>query len=450
MCGGCNREVESLVYGYYNKVTCELTKTHCKMCAKQSKSRFVSNHGLPKFSTPEGKERIQRLGMHRWNFPPETYCFKEEWKVRNNRSKIKLYCVKCEQTVESTSISNHLNHGVLGCSCRTALPWKGEDGYARFMKRMMQLDWPFSKETYQKLTQEWWLANVEDHNSKLCLYCDKCEQTVESTSISNHLDYRKLGCGCHTQLPWKGEDGYARFMERVTQPDRPFTKETYQGLTLEWWLANVEGQDSNLRLHCVKCDQTVESTSIGNHLKHAKLGCSCRFKTEHAFGKYLQDKWIPQTPGAQLLSDKPGHASFPWLLGNRRFDFAWELSCDSSSSTPAKGIEEIDGRQHFVDYVFDKTSTAEQRQHKDGEKCRLALENGFWVIRYDQRWMWDTMRKTKPGKGQVEWERFRVRALHHVQQGGPPKVLLPEVCRTQVYDDTWIQNTGLNDCVEFC
>ena len=186
--------------------------------------------------------------------------------------------------------------------------------------------------------------------------------------------------------------------------------------------------------YCTDC--FVEAFKDDTSKFEAIQTATSRCKTERMLYEHLHC-WMENNNAWRLDDARPGHVTFDWISDMRRFDFAMQ-------SNAITLILELDGSHHFADVPFWNSSALDVAA-ADGEKCRLALANGAWVVRYGQRWVWTSLGGAKSGEAaawQSAWQLYHDRAIQLVARGGCPKVILPAELRESLYD-LWQTRSGL-------
>jgi len=141
-----------------------------------------------------GFTRLQELCEHKRVRPmlDEKEIDLATWKEKDYKSKsrVSFECCDCSYTrTQLLSSFSKRDHRIL-CLCSEEFPWKSPEGYEEFKKRCN------SRRCKLKLELDGWMDVVETCQSKVPIYCRKCDVVAISTNISNFRN-GKLGCGCN-------------------------------------------------------------------------------------------------------------------------------------------------------------------------------------------------------------------------------------------------------------
>jgi hypothetical protein len=303
-------------------------------------------------------------------------------------------CLKCNQTVNTTSLASmHQGHSI-GCSCRNT----HAEANLWVNKRDVVVEWG-KKDGYEVVTSpEEWKRDCFGRGYCPEFECLKCHEPVRTTSLTNLQQGHGIGCSCrntHAEANlWVNrrdevvECGEKGNFKVVTPPEE--------------WKRECTGAFYCPEVKCLKCKQTVKTTSL-THLKLGTIGCGCHNKTETKVVDWLRKHLRDVVVTTQFPGPGQGKETMHFDI-HLRFPDGFEV------------IVEVDGAQHFW----------ENARHFDLEGCNRDLEKEEWsldgqrnlsIIRLVQEDVWDDRNG---------WDTFFLRSMKAARKIERARVFHPD------------------------
>lgn len=279
------------------------------------------------------------------------YILVEEEQISNSNSCIFVLCFICDH-IWPVRISSHVTDEQRDCpSCKHHVPYTLDI----FLLRAREI----YGDQYNYINNR--PEDIKTNNSNIKFICKKCNQP-STMSIRNHINN---GGGC----PVCGQSSW--YPQRINIEGTRMHGGIYSYHLIEEGV-RINSMETHLPIFCKKCEETWYPT-INSHIIHRK-GCPiCRnSKGEQAVRVYLKEQNI--TPDTQFVIQQP-------LIGKsrqKRYDFKIVYNGRSY-------IIEFDGKQHFNFSPHFQKDEAEFRENQqtDIHKTRVAIDNGYFIIRID-------------------------------------------------------------------
>jgi hypothetical protein len=119
------------------------------------------------------------------------------------------------------------------------------------------------------MTEEWWLYNVVNRDSKLIVICRLCKYRCDTSSI-NHIQQRcGFRCKCDT---WSGLPGRDRMLRLIAER-HPYIDTSR--MTEDWWLNHIFDNTSKLLVVCLKCKHRCDTSTIRSIQQSNGFVCRC-------------------------------------------------------------------------------------------------------------------------------------------------------------------------------
>jgi len=184
-----------------------------------------------------------------------------------NSTFISVTCTVCLCTGEITP--SNLSRYSISCDCNGLHRWKTKKKYDILVKQCIDLNarlmTPFGEQWVK-------LANASFKPSIQCL---KCHTIVTTTPIHGIVKDKQLGCKCRKNGLYNTKERYdeliAICISRQVNLVSPFDNN---------WKKNAHNHFMPIFV-CMRCDETVTTTSISNFTQHNALGCLCSLSAFH-------------------------------------------------------------------------------------------------------------------------------------------------------------------------
>tara|TARA_B110000902_G_scaffold216557_1_gene249416 strand:+ start:326 stop:2272 length:1947 start_codon:yes stop_codon:yes gene_type:complete len=273
------------------------------------------------------------------------------------RFKPVIFCVKCRQTCDSTTINRLQSGQGVGCGCVANIQ-KWVDNYDRFDQLLSARDLELVT------SREEWMANCNGSYWMPRIKCKICNEIRETTCIAYIQQGHRIGCACVASVQ-KWVDNYDKFDQLLSTRDLELVT------TAQEWRANCDGVHWKPLIKCNLCGVTCETTGIAQIQQGKRIGCACLNKTEAKLLKWLQTH-VDRTVRHNMLK-----LTNPSTGGSMSVDF------DIPS---LKLAIELDGAQHFDPTIFGTSDLDGPK--RDLEKERQMLGIGYQVVRLLQDDVW--------------------------------------------------------------
>lgn len=291
----------------------------------------------------------------------------------SNKVNVQILCYSCDKHFPQTP-DNHLQgKGCFRCKGKQIAESRKRKAAENFVSKAKKMHG--DKYSYDEVIYNGARVVVN-------IFCIKCHKDFTQTP-ENHL----AGSGCfrcaEMKLKQRMEDKKRKAAEAFVSKAKNIHGDTYR-----YHMVIYNGTNVKVDIVCNTCGEDFPQTPH-NHLRGQ--GCPhCPNKTERIVCDKLHEELRPYGLKATLT----GRIN---TKGVGQMDITIHTDDDKII-----GLVEIDGGQHFKD-VEKWRSKVMDVQKRDLEKHRRAIEKGYWVVRIEQEWVWDSHRR-----GKMDWiERLR-------------------------------------------
>ena len=325
-----------------------------------------------------------------------------------------------------------------------------------------------------KMTRDWWSANVTDCTSKLLATCTECRYDASRPIITNIQQSQGFPCFCGSGgVLYASREGYDHVM-RLIRADDKHARMDVSKMTREWWSKHVTGYKSKLLATCTECRYEASRPMINDIQQGSGFPCFCNggvlYASRDGYDHFMQmlradDKharmdvskmtwewWSKHVTGctSKLLatctechyeasrpvihSIKRGQG-FPCFCRHKTEAFVQRALEEFVPTTvPGCGHHRVRGLRRFVDHVAapgEVAGATDGRQHfeagvhcfdheqswtGDREKQARLVEDGWRLFRLDQEWVYARMHEP--------WMPVLIATLARKAIEAPPKTLV--------------------------
>ena len=293
------------------------------------------------------------------------------WSGKNCRSTLLLQCTVCGFCPDNATVDKFMHRQSAACWCNKQAKWSTSQG----VERVKQLVADSRFELHP--TTEW--STLQPRlcsETKLPLVCTVCEYEPPDCLLRHFRETRTAACWCNGQASYASSAGHARVLRIVYAAGLQPAEDLHR---LEWYVANVHGENDAVPVVCPDCNSIVASTSISNLIKRQSAGCDCRWKTQRMIREWVAEHVGHLYPGMDAVFElKAAERIQSKRAGGR---MAYDLALQEGATTVL--ILEIDGRHHF-----DPVPEWEATKVNDLSKEIAAVEDGIPVLRLSQSYVW--------------------------------------------------------------
>ena len=257
------------------------------------------------------------------------------------------------------------------CWCNNQAKWSTDQGVERLRQLVAHSRFEFRP-----------LVELEALQPKLCsetnlsLVCAICKYEPLHCLLRHFKYTRTAACWCNGQASYASAAGHVRVLSVVSAADLQPSEDLRR---LEWYLANVHGENDTVPVLCPDCNSVVTSTSISNLVKRQSTGCDCRWKTQRMIRDWVAEHVGRLYPGIDVVFElKAAERIQSKRAGGR---MAYDIALQEGSAVVL--FLEIDGRQHF-----DPVPAWEATKVNDFSKEIAAVEDGIPMLRLYQPDAW--------------------------------------------------------------
>lgn len=259
----------------------------CLECGVTSRPRI---HGLTsgqgakcdckEYRSPAGLQRVLKQLASKFPTADVSALTPEYWRENqpDAHHALPLKCKICSESASPT-IHNLKSNILLGCFCSQKV-WGSAAGFRVFSRFLAEK----RPNVTMRIELEEWLRAGIYAETKVTFECRKCNEKVDQ-SLKSLLEGHDVACVC-TRFCWGTEVGFKRF-HRILESHSDLTSL----MSLEWWLHNVDGSSSKLRMRCEICKVTFDTTTINNFVGLGARGCGCRNWTERLLLHFLKSEF---------------------------------------------------------------------------------------------------------------------------------------------------------------
>ena len=322
-----------------------------------------------------------------------------------HKSIIAVWHRRCKETVTSTSISNLQQGKCIGCKCHSnqANHWRH--------RRAELVQWGKEREFEVMTTEKNWVKECNGAFYCPTLRCLKCKEMVTSTAINKLQQGQCIGCKCHSNQANHWRHRRAELVQ--WGKEREFEVMT----TEKNWVEECNNAFYCPTLRCLKCKETVTSTTISNLQQRHGIGCLCRHKTEGKLNTWLRTRF----PNTTIT---PQYSGPPTLCGGQtRFDFHLRFP---------DGFEiiiELDGPQHFAITRAFSNEGFDAGCERDLLKEKWAVQQGLCVVRVLQEDVWSD---------RYDWQGWLLRSIDHARSG-EPRAMTPDASEYRSSESAYVR-----------
>jgi hypothetical protein len=293
------------------------------------------------------------------------------WIKKNCKSVLQLRCSVCNFCPDNATVDKFMQRKSAACWCNNQAKWSTDQGVERLKQLIAD-----SRFELHPLVEWSSLKPKLCSDTKLPIVCSICEYNPLNCLLRHFKDTRTAACWCNGQAPYASAEGHIRVLSIVSasglQPSEKLR-------CLDWYLANVRGENDAVPVMCPDCSTVVTSTSISNLIKRQSVGCDCRWKTQRMIRDWITDHVNGLYPSIDVIFElKSAERIQSKRAGGR---MAYDVALQEDHTTVL--ILEIDGRQHF-----DPTPAWEATKANDVSKEIAAVEDGIPMLRLSQIDAW--------------------------------------------------------------
>lgn len=293
------------------------------------------------------------------------------WFKKNCKSTLNLRCTECGFRPDNATVDKFMQRGSASCWCNNQAKWSTEQGVERVKQLIAESRFELCPGVDPIALQRELCSET-----KLPLVCTTCAYQPLNCLLRHFKDTRTAACWCNGQAPYASAAGHARVLSVVStaglQPSEDLR-------SLEWYLANVHGENDAVPLVCSDCNCVVTTTSISNLIRRESAGCDCRWKTQRMIRDWVAEHVSRLYPGIDVVFElKAAERIQSRRAGGR---MAYDVALQEGSTTLL--ILEIDGRHHF-----DLVPAWEATKANDLSKEIAAVEDGTPMLRLSQVDAW--------------------------------------------------------------
>ena len=292
-------------------------------------------------------------------------------------------CRQCKRDVHTTTVSNFVTLGNLGCGCSENIAWN---------QRLPELRRICDRRDVDLVTPDDQLVGLGAF-TKPHFRCRQCKRDVHTTTVSNFVTLGNLGCGCSENIAWN---------QRLPELRRICDRRDVDLVTPDDQLVGL-GAFTKPHFRCRKCKRDVHTTTV-SHFVNGNLGCGCRHKTQAAVQQRLARLFDDTDPRVGQIP-VPLDAEAAFDLGRSRMDHAVARGGFTA-------YWETDGGQHTED---DHPWRAPDTLDRDLAKQRAVHAARGALARLHVPWLQE--------QGELPWLDDLFRLIHAAQAPGVLVVL---------------------------
>ena len=257
------------------------------------------------------------------------------------------------------------------CWCNNQAKWSTNGGIER-LKQLIR-DSRFELISGTELKD---LQSTLCSETKLPIVCSVCDYQPPDCLLRHFKDTRTAACWCNGQASYASAEGHVRVLNIVSTTGLQPSEELK---CLQWYLANVHGENDPVPVVCPNCNSVATSTSISNLIKRQSAGCDCKWKTQRMIRDWITDHVDSMHTRVVVVSElkAPDRIQSKRAGGRMAYDIALQVGDVTIL------IVEIDGRQHF-----DPVPAWEATKVNDVSKEIAAVEDGIPMLRLYQVDVW--------------------------------------------------------------
>jgi hypothetical protein len=293
------------------------------------------------------------------------------WARKNCKSTLQLHCSECGFCPDNATVDKFMQRRSAACWCNGQAKWSTTQGVERLQKLIADSRFELHPSVEWSTLQPTLVCE-----SKLPIVCTVCEYEPHDCLLRHFKDTRTAACWCNGQASYASAQGHARVLRLIAATALQPSKDLR---LLEWYLANVHGENDAVPVACPDCNTVVTSTSISNLVKRQSVGCDCRWKTQRMIRDWVAEHVSRLYPGIGVVFElKAAERIQSKRAGGR---MAYDVALQEGTTTVL--ILEIDGRQHF-----DPVPEWETTKANDFSKEVAAVEDGIPMLRLCQPDAW--------------------------------------------------------------
>lgn len=306
----------------------------------------------------DSARNFKLIGYHRRHFLRWNYILIMDEHVNGTYSTPPIICNMCGHILRTTNIGRHLNRKDNCTKCSGNLHYNLE-----LFKERSRLIHGTRKYDLSGITEE-------DINkgglSWVKIYCNDCKKHF-TTCIISHIN-SKVGCKTCTMGLWDEE--------RILREGPIKHNNRYSYQYIKTFGIKIISSDTKIPVYC-NTHKKIWWVTINNHLISSK-GCpTCNHsKGELACLDYLgSNSFISGVESQYVIYQDPRGGDH-----NKKYDFVFVYQ-------GRRFLIEFDGGQHFVfnNYFYRSMDDLIKRQNLDIEKTQMAIDEGYFLIRIDDR-----------------------------------------------------------------